>query len=383
MHTRRHQNHKNSFYTASFYTAIVAAIMVLFSLWAAKESEASIPITDLPDVVDKVLPGVVNISAVTIQRFQRLGGGPGSPGLEEFFQFWGIPKEQHQGSMGSGFIISKDGYVFTNNHVVENADEVIVTLQNQKTYKAKIIGKDQKLDLALLRIRDKNGSIPSDLAALSLGDSDKVRIAEPVVAIGNPFGLQHTVTGGIISAKNRTIGLGPLDNFIQTDASINPGNSGGPLFNFKGEVIGINTSIFSRTGQSAGLSFAIPVNEAKKVLEDLKTHGRVPRPWIGVLGRRLSDQLQYYYDLPVNEGVLITNLVSGAPGLKAGLDRGDIIVEVDGNKVQDSQDIEREIYKKKPKELAKLKIKRGRKTLDISIKLDELPNLKNVPQGIL
>jgi serine protease Do len=333
---------------------------------------------ELPDLVEKILPGVVNISTVKVQRTTVYG-------MDEYFKLFGVPQEQQQQSMGSGFIISKDGYVLTNNHVIEEADEVLVTLLNKKTYKARIIGKDPKLDLALLRIRDDEGKTPSDLSPLSLGNSDLVRIAEPVFAVGNPFGLQHTVTTGIISAKNRTIGLGPLDNFLQTDASINPGNSGGPLFNFKGEVIGMNTSIFSRTGQSAGLGFSIPVNEAKKVLEDLKKFGRVPRPWIGILGQSVSPRLQAYYQLPVSEGVLIVNLVSGAPGILSGLTRGDIVVQVDGDKVSENADIEREIYRKRPNETVTVKVRRGRKTLDFKIKLDEIPKLDNakIPQGLI
>jgi len=358
----------------------VLIFLLSFTIFAPVPSvyASGILSSELPDLVEKILPGVVNISTARIQRTTVYG-------MDEYFKLFGVPQEQQQQSMGSGFIISKDGYVLTNNHVIDEADEILATLLNKKTYKARLIGTDPKLDLALLRIRDDEGKTPPDLLPLVLGNSDVVRIAEPVFAVGNPFGLQHTVTTGIISAKNRTIGLGPLDNFLQTDASINPGNSGGPLFNFKGEVIGMNTSIFSRTGQSAGLGFSIPVNEAKKVLDDLKKFGRVPRPWIGILGQSVSPRLQANYQLAVSEGVLIVNLVSGAPGILAGLTRGDIVVQVDGDKVAENADIEREIYRKKPKETVTVKVRRGKKTLDFKVKLDEIPKLDKtrIPQGLI
>jgi len=331
---------------------------------------------ELPDLVEKILPGVVNISTTTTQRVTLYG-------MDDFFNLYGVPKEQQQQSMGSGFIISKDGFVLTNNHVVNGADEIIVTLLNRKSYKAKLIGTDPKIDLALLRIRDKDGNVPGDLSPVPFGDSEKVRIAEPVFAVGNPFGLQHTVTTGIISAKNRTIGLGPLDNFLQTDASINPGNSGGPLFNFKGEVIGINTSIFSKTGQSAGLGFSIPVNEAKDVLDDLKKYGRVPRPWLGLLGQSMNSRIQSYYHLPLSEGILVVNLVEGAPAYRMGLRRGDIITHVDGDAVNENADIERELYKKKPGQTVTIKVRRGGQTIEKKTKLDELPKANRLPEGLI
>ena len=232
---------------------------------------------NLPDMVERVSPGVVNISSTTVIHYRVYG-------MDEFMRLWGIPQEKKQTSLGSGFIIDKDGYLLTNNHVVERASEVMVTFSDKRQFKARVIGKDDKLDLALLQIRGKEGQIPEKLTPVPLGDSDSVRIAETAVAVGNPFGLENTVTRGIISAKNRTIGLGPFDNFLQTDASINPGNSGGPLFNARGEVIGINTVIESPTGHSIGLGFAIPSNEAKKAIPVLKKYGRVPRPWLGVLG---------------------------------------------------------------------------------------------------
>jgi serine protease Do len=260
---------------------------------------------------------------------------------------------------------------------------VNVILYNRKSYKARIIGRDDKLDLALLRIRDKDGTVPADLVPETLGDSSKVRIAETVFAVGNPFGLSSTVTAGIISAKNRTIGVGPLDDFLQTDASINPGNSGGPLFNLKGEVIGINTVIFSRTGQNAGLGFAIPVNSARNVLEDLKKYGRVPRPWLGILGQTVTPGLAQYYDLPSDHGVIVANLVEGAPAEDGGIRIGDIIVEVDSVAVKDNVEVERELYKKKPGDRIAAKVRRKGRIVDLKLKLEELPRLDRLPQGVI
>lgn len=239
------------------------------------------------------------------------------------------------------------------------------------------------MDLALLQIRGQDGKVPSELVAVPIGNSEAVRIAEPVFAVGNPFGLKHTVTTGIISAKNRTIGLGPFDNFLQTDASINPGNSGGPLFNFKGEVVGINTVIFSRSGQSGGLGFAIPSNEAKAIIPDLKRYGRVPRPWLGLLGERITPALARHYELPVEEGVLVYGLAEAGPADHAGLRRGDIIIGVDDQKVEEPNDIERFLGKKRPKDSVRLKIRRGSKSLSIPMKLEELPRLERIPQGVI
>jgi serine protease Do len=333
---------------------------------------------DLPDLVEKVLPGVVNISSTAVSQTVV------PYGMEDFFQFWGIPRERKQSSLGSGFIINAEqGLVITNNHVVSHATEVLVSLIDKKVYAAKIVGLDPKLDLALLKIYDEKKKVPAGLKQVPLGDSERVRIAEAVFAVGNPFSLQHTVTVGIISAKNRTIGIGPFDNFLQTDASINPGNSGGPLFNMKGEVIGINTAIFSRAGQSGGLGFAIPVNEAKHVIADLQKYGRVPRPWLGVLAERVTPALAQYYQLGSTKGVLLYNLVNRSPADRAGLRPGDILLSVDGTEVQEPNDVERAINKKRPNEAVALKLLRGRKALERSVTMSELPPLEQLPQGTL
>jgi serine protease Do len=327
--------------------------------------------------VEKILPGVVNISSTTVTTNNVQG-------LEDFLRFWGLPAERKSATLGSGFIIDKkEGYVITNNHVVDQATEVVITLMDKRQLRAKIVGKDQKMDIALLQIRDKLRKVPTDLTPVPLGDSNTTRIAETVFAVGNPFGLQHTVTTGIISAKNRTIGAGPFDNFLQTDASINPGNSGGPLFNLKGEVIGINTMIFSRTGQSGGLGFAIPVNEAKKILPDLLKYGRVPRPWLGILGEPVTPALEHYYNLPVGKGLLIANLVESGPADNAKIKMGDIITSANGSPVEQLNDVEKILFNLKPKDSITLKVRRGPRTLELKVKLEELPALGKLPQGII
>jgi serine protease Do len=340
--------------------------------------EASLPPpgSDLPDLVDKVLPGVVNVSSTTVMNYTVFG-------MNDFLNMWGVPQERKQTSLGSGFVIDKDGYILTNNHVVEHASEVMVTLLDKRVFRAKIIGRDPKMDLALLQVRDKDHKVPEHLEPVPLGDSEAVRIAESVFAVGNPFGLAHTVTLGIVSAKHRTIGQGPFDNFLQTDASINPGNSGGPLFNLKGEVIGINTMIYSRVGQSGGVGFAIPVNEAKLLIPDLKRYGRVPRPWLGVLADTVTPQLETYYNLPVSEGVVVYNLVESGPADRAGFRQGDIIVSVDGSSTKEPYDVERALAKKKPADRADFTIRRGAKKIDIHVKLEELPDREEIPRGII
>ena len=357
-------------------TAVFGSILMLQKPVVSAENVVCLS-DQLPDMVEKVSPGVVNISSTTIINY-------GVFGMEDFMRGWGVPQERKQTSLGSGFILDEDGFVVTNNHVVQHASEVMVTFFDKRQFRAKIIGKDEKMDLALLQLREKDGlAVPKKLKPVPLGDSDSVRIAEGVVAVGNPFGLQNTVTRGIISAKNRTIGLGPFDNFLQTDASINPGNSGGPLFNLHGAVIGINTAIRSDTGQSNGVGFAIPINEAKKLFPDLKRYGRVPRPWLGILAERMTPQLEHYYDLGVSKGVLIYNLVEGAPADMAGLKQGDILVSMEGSATLEPNDVERLLAKFKPKDKVTIKVLRGNKAKEVQIRLEELPKLERLPRGII
>ncbi|MBW1750934.1 MAG: trypsin-like peptidase domain-containing protein, partial [Deltaproteobacteria bacterium] len=278
------------------------------------------PLESFSKIAEQVSPAVVNIRAVRITR----GGGrvyrhffPGPRGNEDprrdfFDRFFGQeqPREYKQRSLGSGFIIETDGYIVTNNHVVAGADEIQVLLKDGTQFDAKIIGRDPNTDIALIKI-DANRTLPT----ATLGDSDSLNVGEWVVAIGSPFGLEQTVTAGIISAKGRVIGSGPYDDFLQTDASINPGNSGGPLINIKGDVIGINTAI-NPMGQ--GIGFAIPVNLARGVIDQLISSGEVTRGWLGVEIQELTDELAEYYGSETKKGALIRKVFEGDPADKAG-----------------------------------------------------------------
>jgi serine protease Do len=292
------------------------------------------------DLAEKLKPSVVNISTTKTVRGGRLRSpfGQGTPfdrdfGDDFFERFFGdMPqREFKQKSLGSGFIISPDGYIFTNNHVVEQADKIIVKLSDGKEYEAKVIGKDAKTDIALIKIK------PTDsLPVAETGDSDKLRVGDWVIAIGNPFGLEQTVTAGIVSAKGRVIGAGPYDNFIQTDASINPGNSGGPLFNMEGKVIGINTAIVA---QGQGIGFAIPISMAKTILPDLKSTGKVTRGWLGVSVQDITEDIAKSMKLKDRTGALIADVFKGDPADKAGLKSGDVVTEINGKKIKDTHEL--------------------------------------------
>jgi serine protease Do len=283
-------------------------------------------------------PSVVNISTVKVVKGRErapLPFGPNDPFREFFDRFFGdqLPKDFRQRSLGSGFIINKEGLILTNNHVVEQTDEIKVTLADKREFRAKIIGRDSKTDLALIRIE-----ADTPLEPLPLGDSEKLEVGDWVVAIGNPFGLGHTVTAGIVSAKFRQLGAGSYDNFIQTDASINPGNSGGPLLNTVGEVVGINSAIFTQTGGSVGIGFAIPINMAKDLLPQLEK-GKVVRGWLGVLIQKITPELKDKLDLKDEKGALVADVVSGGPAEKAGLKRGDVIVSFDGKEIEEMKQL--------------------------------------------
>jgi serine protease Do len=290
----------------------------------------------LADLVEHVGASVVNIKLTKVERMSGPnfmgpeGFGQDSPFrdfMEKFFEgrMPQMPREHRQQGAGSGFIISKDGYIVTNNHVVEGAREITVTLANKKEYAAKVVGRDPKTDMALLKIEPKE-----TLTVASLGDSDRLRVGEWVVAVGNPFGLSNTVTAGIVSAKNRVIGAGPYDDFIQTDAPINPGNSGGPLFNLQGEVVGINTAIVP-DGQ--GIGFAVAVNIAKALLPELESKGEVTRGYLGVNIQALTPELAKSLNLKATRGALVADVTKGSPAEAAGIQRGDVIVGFDGKDV--------------------------------------------------
>jgi serine protease Do len=288
---------------------------------------------------------------------------------EPFERFFGpMPRRPFkQRSLGSGFIINRDGYILTNNHVVEDADEILVKLSNSKEYKAKIIGRDPKTDIAVIKVDDL-----TDLTVVTLGDSDSLRVGEWVMAIGNPFGLEHTVTAGIVSAKGRFIGQGSYDQFIQTDVAINPGNSGGPLINLKGDVVGINTAIFSRSGGNIGIGFAIPVNLAKELLPELEAKGKVTRGWLGVLIQKVTPEIADSLGLSEAQGALVADVVKDGPAEEAGVKVGDVIVEFNGHSVKDSTELPMLVARTEVGKSAKLKIIRDKASIMLSVTVGEL-----------
>ncbi len=295
----------------------------------------------------KVLrPAVVNISTTQqVQQERRIPfpfrgprGGEEDPFQDFMRRFFGEGpggRPRQAQSLGSGFIIHPDGLIVTNNHVVENATDIRVKLEDGKEFKATVVGKDPKTDLALIKIDAKG------LPIAPFGDSDKLEVGEPVMAIGNPFGLDATVTTGIVSAKGRVIGEGPYDDFIQTDASINRGNSGGPLINMSGEVVGINTAIFSPTGGSVGIGFATPINQAKTILPQLQAKGSVTRAWLGVSIQQVTPDLAKTLGLAEPRGALVADVLADSPAEKAGMKQGDVIVEFDGKGIKSSTDLPR------------------------------------------
>jgi serine protease Do len=331
---------------------LVAATTVLLVVFAGvlmipqagcQSKKAGMEVIGFPqsfaDLAQQVNPAVVNISTTSVVKipgnpFRQFFGPDEGPFGDFFHHFFGnVPdQEMKQQSLGSGFIIDKDGYILTNNHVVAGAQEIKVKLADGRDFKARVVGRDSKTDLALIKI----SSLFKNLPVLPLGDSDTIRVGDWVLAIGNPFGLGHTVTQGIISATGRVIGSGPYDDFLQTDAPINPGNSGGPLINLKGEVIGINSAIIA-TGQ--GIGFAIPSNMAKKVADELREKGKVVRGWIGVSIQSVTPAIAQSFGLKEAKGALVADVVPGGPADKAGIKRGDIIVTFNGKDIRNSADL--------------------------------------------
>jgi serine protease Do len=295
--------------------------------------------------------------------------------FDDFFnKFFGrMPREQKRRSLGSGFMVSSDGYILTNNHVVDKADEVMVTLLDKEQFKAKIVGTDPKIDIALIKIDGKK-----KLPYVALGDSDKLEVGEWVVAIGNPFALGHTVTAGIVSAKGRIIGSGPYDDFIQTDASINPGNSGGPLFNLKGEVVGINTAVI-QGGQ--GIGFATPIQLAKSVLDQLKEKGKVTRGWLGVYIQQLTPETAESLGIPGRQGALVSDVTSGGPAEKAGIRSGDVIVGFDGKEVRDQHDLPQIVALTKPGKTVDVRLLREGKETTVAVTIAQMEGEPGKPAG--
>jgi serine protease Do len=307
---------------------------------SAPTTESGVPMVpqNFSTLAEKVGPAVVNIQVEkktqpAMSPFRGERGGP----QDQFRDFFGprfglpTPPPQRESGLGTGFIIDPAGYIVTNNHVVDGADQIKVVLQDQRELEAKVVGRDPQTDLALLKVKSDK-----PLPAVTLGKSADLKVGEWVVAIGNPFGLDHTVTAGIVSAKGRVIGSGPYDDYIQTDASINPGNSGGPLLNMRGQVVGINTAIIA-SGQ--GIGFAIPIDMATSIVAQLEKEGEVTRGWLGVTIQDLKGDLADYYGVAKDHGVLVTNVVPGDPADKAGIQANDIITEVDGTQVNSSREL--------------------------------------------
>jgi serine protease Do len=337
----------------------------------AKSEQVPMVPANFTGLAEAVAPGVVNIRTVrTIKGgspvFRHFFGDQFRGRRHPFEDFFG-PNEDHPGrehkerSLGSGFIIDPEGYIVTNNHVVADADQIKVKLSNNKEFDAQIVGRDPKTDLALIKIEDA-----SDLHALPLGDSENTKVGTWVVAIGSPFGLEQTVTAGIVSAKERIIGAGPYDDFIQTDASINPGNSGGPLLNLKGQVVGINTAIVAR-GQ--GIGFAIPINMAKRVVAQLKERGEVTRGWLGVQIRDLDESLSSYYKLKPFSGVFVEKVVPGDPADQAGIQASDIIISVDGQAVSSGRELANIVANTQVGQKTKVRLIRDGKKRTIAVKV--------------
>lgn len=370
---------------------IFGAGMIVASVWDLPENVSAVStekspdegtqgvvsFTSFVDIVKKEKPSVVNISTTRIMKRRAYGRNHQAP-VDPFRDFFGDDffkrffdqrpeREYKTNSLGSGFIISKDGYILTNNHVIENADEIIVRLTDEREFKAEIIGRDAKTDVALIKIKDHD-----DLPVVTMGDSDSLEVGEWVIAIGNPFGVGQTVTAGIVSAKGREIGAGPYDDFIQTDASINPGNSGGPLFNIKGEVVGINTAIYSPSGGNVGIGFATPINIVKRLIPQLKEKGSVTRAWLGVVIQPISKELAHTFDLPSEEGALVADVIKGSPAEKAGIKRGDVIIEFDKEKIGKMRELPSVVASTPVGKKIRVKIIRDGKVKTLSARVDKL-----------
>ncbi len=345
---------------------------------------------DVATLVAKVKPSVVNIT--TVQEVKVPQGQFGFPGFEDLLPFFHQPNgpqggQRHRGegdevmkqqALGSGFLVDEQGHVVTNAHVVDDADTVKVRLADDREFRAKVVGKDDRLDVAVLQLE----SAPHDLPIASLGASDATRVGEYVVAIGNPFGLGDTVTMGIVSAKGRTIGAGPYDDFIQTDASINPGNSGGPLFNLRGQVVGINTAI---NPQGKGIGFAIPIDAVKAILPQLIASGHVSRGRLGVVIQGMDQDLAKALGMDRPHGALVEQVEPGSPAEKAGIKSGDVIMAVNGQDVPHSEDLPRAIAVHRPGTRVKLTVLHDRQKRDVDVGLatlnDEGRRAERSPQG--
>lgn len=333
-------------------------------------------------VAQSVRPAVVNVSTTQRPRPREGRRAPQVPPQfreffgEDFFErFFGEPPQRERASLGSGLILDKRGFILTNNHVIEEADEIEVRLSDKRKFTAKVVGKDPKTDLAVVKI-----DAPNDLPVAKLGDSTKIRIGEWAIAIGSPFGLDQTVTVGVVSAVGRSdVGIATYEDFIQTDASINPGNSGGPLLNLNGEVIGINTAIVAG---GRGIGFAIPINMAKEIKDRLIAQGKVVRGWLGVGIQELTEELASQFGVKPEDGVLVGNVMKDSPAERGGLKPGDIIQEFNGTKISDVHQLQREVAQTPVGSQAQLKVMREKQPAMLTVVLDEQPTeLASVKPG--
>lgn len=374
---------------ARFILSSLFVVLVVGSssvpLFAAAPTEATPPavvpnslsrsLPSLVEIAKKAKESVVNISSSSkaqTRRSPQRRPNPfgGEDPFEEFFRrFFPNPSPNRPRSLGSGFIISPDGYIVTNNHVIGEAETITVRLSDEEEYEAEVIGSDERTDLALIKIEPS-----TPLTAIPLGNSTDLKVGDWVMAIGNPFGLEQTVTAGIVSAKGRVIGAGPYDDFIQTDASINPGNSGGPLLNLQGQVVGINSAIFSRGGGNIGIGFASPIDQAKTVISQLREKGKVVRGWLGVMIQPVTRELAESFDLQEPTGALVAEVTEDGPAKKAGVERGDIITSFNGVAIQDSRELPAVVASSPVGSAAKVVVLRAGKEQTVEVTLGELPD---------
>lgn len=398
---------KPNFKRLLFFTILIvlfnSAVYYLFSLQdkayadAPKISKESVDFLTkigqaMSEISNAVKPAIVNISTT---KTEKLSESPYAPFFDDpfFRRFFGdrfrhpeVPRERKTASLGSGVIVSSNGYILTNSHVIKDADEIKVLLSDKREFQGKIIGTDPKTEVAVIKIDAQ------DLPTISWGDSDKLKVGEVVMAIGSPFGLNQTVTMGIVSAVGRAnVGIADYEDFIQTDAAINPGNSGGALVNAKGELVGINTAIFSTTGGYQGIGFAIPNNMAKAVMDSLIKTGKVIRGWLGVSIQPLTPELAKQFNLEKEYGALVGDVIENSPAEKAGILRGDVIIEYNGKKVNEPYHLRNTVANTPPGETAELKVIRNGKIETIKVMIGELPTevpkapvieYKNVLRGI-
>lgn len=380
----RHNRRIGEFGVTSSISKLICPRLVFLSLviilWSFVANARTAP-ESFANLAEKLLPAVVNISTTSVIK-QNSGKKPelpqfppGSP-FEDFFREFfdkNNPQQQRKAtSLGSGFIIDKKGLVITNNHVIQGADEISVVLQNNETLKAEVVGRDVKTDIAVLRVKPKK-----DLPFVNMGNSDQIRVGDWVVAIGNPFGLGGTVTAGIVSARGRNINSGPYDDFIQTDASINRGNSGGPLFDMAGEVIGINTAIFSPSGGSIGIGFAIPSGIANGVISQLIKFGKTKRGWLGVRIQNVTDEIAESLGLKRPEGALIASVTEGSPAATGGIKAGDVILKFNNKSVKTMRSLPKIVAETEINKRVAVEVWRDGKTVTANVSVGELVEEKS------